>query len=321
MKMFQWSGSVTLAAALVGGVAMVGCGDDDDNGGGTPDAMAATPDAPVGGGTVTINFGPIDDTANKVYAAGDLEWKGNMTYTAATNKIAVGAAGWDSKMWAPLYDDGPVPTGHEPPGQVANDNKWSVQVLMDKPVTGMVTGEYGLNDKSYRTRGGDGWLWPAGTANGTFVVTSTSTSVNAPGITLPAFGNIDLRITLDTTMLSPREASDAGPQTWDTSTVKIKSSAWSWGETTLTKDGSGKAILVLSDVVGAGKQWDNSGLLPSGRKVEWVFVLGADEYKVGGKAGKMGVTAEYKVGAGSFMTLAVNGGAGTEDTNTHVTTP
>src|SRR5262249_10177992 len=81
MRYFKVLIGVTMAAAVT--VALAGCGSES-----TP----ATPDArPSGGfmqpaGTVAVSF-TVDDTANKVYGPGDLQWKGSMIYDPATRKI------------------------------------------------------------------------------------------------------------------------------------------------------------------------------------------------------------------------------------------
>src|SRR5207237_648663 len=70
-------------------------------------------------GTVAVNFS-VDDTANKVFAAGDLKWKGSMIYDTATNKVTkddTWGGAWDTSKvtikgsgWAwsevTLLDDG-----------------------------------------------------------------------------------------------------------------------------------------------------------------------------------------------------------------------
>src|SRR5262245_39842738 len=127
-----------LSGLAMAGALLVACGDDDD-GGGTPDARpvdAATgPDAapafPQPAGTGPINFS-VDDTINKVYQAGDLEWKGSMIFDTATRKVTLDS-NWGGP-WALLYDDGPWSAGgHEPVGSTANDNKWGVTVFVTPP--------------------------------------------------------------------------------------------------------------------------------------------------------------------------------------------
>jgi hypothetical protein len=309
---------------LASGIAMAGmlwaaCG-DDDGGNGTPDAQtsadARPADAGAAGfpqpaGTVPVNF-TVDDTVNKIYAAGDLQWKGGMIYDATTRKV-VPDSNWGGP-WATLYDDGPwTAGGHEPAGSTAGDNKWGVTVFATPPATGSQTYEYGLIDADYEEDFGNGWIWIG--SNGNFTVNAGATqAITAQGITMPAFGTTDLQITVDKSMLA------AG--TWDTSMVRIKSSAWAWGNQAMTCTGD-ICTFTLSSIVGPGKPFAHSGLLKTGDKPEFIVVFGPGdgrEYKSDdGKALATGVTAGLKaMGAASFtpvdITLAGNN-------NTMITVP
>jgi len=290
-------------------VAMASCGSSDNN---TPDAGGGGFTQPTG--TVAVNF-TVDDTANKVYEQGDLQWKGSMLYDSTTRTITKDST-WTGP-WAPLYDDGPwnvgTPGGHEPIGSTAGDHKWGVTIFVTPPATGSDTYEYGLNDDYYQTTYGNGWVWIG--SNGTFTVNAGDTApVTAQGQTFPAFGTTDLQLTIDLANL--------GPGTWDTSMVRVKGSAWAWGNVTLTV-ANNKAVFTLSDSVGTGHPFKHTGLLSSGDKPEFIFVFGTGdgkEYKdVDGNALATGVTAGVKAsGASSFtpvnITLADN-------KNTTVTVP
>ncbi len=306
-----------LGAALVA-MALAACG--GGGGGGT----TTTPGFPQPAGTVAVNF-TVDDTANKVFTAGQLEWKGAMVYNSTTRKITGPDATWGGP-WAPLYDDGPWnvdPPGHEPAGSVAGDHKWGVTVFATPPATASFTIEYGLNDALYQTNYGNGWIWPPGD-NGSFVVNAGATAaINAPGLVLPAFGTTDLQLTLDTNNL--------GPGTWDPSVVKVKGSAWAWGNITLADDGTkgdatagdGIYTLELSQYVGVGKPFSHTGLLKSGDKPEFIWVLGTGigvEYKTPGNVAELtGVAAGTKAaGAGSFTPQTV---AIAANFNTYITVP
>jgi hypothetical protein len=73
---------------------------------------------------VAVNF-TVDDTANKVYQAGYLQWKGSFVYNPTTRIITFDDTWADPLI--PLYDDGPWKSGgHEPVGAVAGDHKWGV---------------------------------------------------------------------------------------------------------------------------------------------------------------------------------------------------
>jgi hypothetical protein len=236
-------------------------------------------------GTVAVNF-TVDDSANKVFTAGQLKWKGSMIYDPATNLVTYDgtwSGGTTGQEWAVLYDDGSWKAGgHEPEGSKAGDNKWGVTVFATPPATGSQTYEYGLIDVVYETDFGNGWIWTG--ANGQFLVNAGATAeINAPGITLPQFGTIDMKLVIDSNNLA------AG--TWNTSKVTVKGSATAWSEVTLTNDGSGKFPFLLSNVVGAGKTFIHSGLLKTGDKPEFIFVFNGVEYKTSGTANTTGVTA------------------------------
>ena len=289
---------ISCAAAL--GLGLAACGSDNDN------------PAPVGfqqpAGTVAVNFGPVDDTANKVFTAGQLKWKGSMIYDEATRKITFDGtwSGGTGLQWAPLYDDGPWTTGgHEPVGQLAGDNKWGVTVFATPPASASQAYEYGLIDVVYETSYGNGWIWRGG--NGSFTVNSGATApINAPGITLLPFGTIDMKLTLDKNAL--------GAGTWDTTTVKVKGSATAWSEVALLDDGTkgdaapgdGIYTLELSQYVGATKTFIHSGLLHTGDQPEFIWVLNGVEYKdANANAQTAGAGAQTKPAGGVYAATPV----------------
>jgi hypothetical protein len=149
-------------------------------------------------------------------------------------------------------------------------------------------------------------------------------------MTIPAFGTTDLKLVLDKNMLIARPAlADGGTASWDTSKVQVKGSGWSWANVELKDDGmngdetaaDGKYTFVLSNVVGAGKQFPHSGLGNSGDKFEFIFVFGPGdgvEYKdTAGKGATGGVTGFLKPSGGSFASAAVT----VSGNNTVVTVP
>ena len=323
--------NMALAATAIAGFAACS---DDSTPSSTPDARVF--DAPVStvdsgtsgvdSGTsgldastasgVSVNFS-VDDSINQVYTQGDLVWKGSFIWDSTTNSAVYDGA-W-SGPYAALYDDGPVTAGgHEPPGAVAGDHKWGVQIKIVPPATGMQAYDYGLDDTYYDTYG-NGWVWLG--SNGQFIVQSTSTgSITAQGQTFTAFGTHDLRLTLDLTALASHEIPDAGSSAYDTSVVKLKSSAWGWSLTQATV-ADNKAVVLLSSIVGTGHTFKHTGLLNSGDKPEWVWTLGAadDEYRDQGIPAKQGVTVEYKDSDGNFQPLVV--GTLASNMNTYVTIP
>jgi hypothetical protein len=273
-------------------------------------------------GTVAVNF-TVDDTANKLFQAGELEWKGSMIYDPATRMVTKDDT-WGGP-YAPLFDDGPwnvghTGGGHEPIGSTPNDHKWGVTVFVTPPATASTQFGYGLIDAVYQTTFGDGWIWPP--PDGSFTVNAGATTpITAEGTTIPLHGTTDFQLILEKANLDPGS-------TWDTSKVEIKGSAWAWGLIELKDDGTkgdaaagdDKFTFRLSEYVGAGKPFKHSGLLKSGNKPEWNFVLNGVEYKAGdGTALDDGIIAGTKAtGATTFTTQTVLVAA---NKNTYITVP
>lgn len=311
-------------------LAFAGCGDDTTTvkdlsttnkdmtvvgtDGSTGDMAQATGGFKQPAGTVAVSFS-VDDTANKVYAQGDLQWKGSMIYDTTTRMITKDSM-WGGP-WAPLYDDGPWdqgnPPGHEPKGSVAGDHKWGVTVFVTPPAMGMDTYEYGLNDDYYQSKFGNGWVWQG--ANGTFVIKAGDTNpVTAAGQTFSAFGTTDLKLVIDKTM------ADKGA--WDWSKVGVKGTFCAWSVQDITASNN-PYTFTLSDVVGTGKLFKHSGLLLKGDKPEFIYQLGAGggkEYKdANGTALTTGITAQTKPMGGAWTpaTITINMG----NKNTTLTVP
>jgi hypothetical protein len=265
-------------------------------------------------GHVAVTFA-VDDTANRVYGGGELAWKGSMRYDPLT-RIAETDGTWGGPF-APLYDDGPwTEGGHEGVGEKAGDHVLGTTVFIEPPSGGdlATSFEYGLIDARYDRPSpegfGNGWLWVG--PNGTFAIGRDQTSdVVATGMTLPEFGTIDLRLTLDTAHLEPRGPPDPP---WDISAVYSMSSAWGWSAIRLDDDGSkgdlaardGIYTLVMSAYVGPGRPYNHTGLLLGGQTLDFVWWLGGvpietgDGYGFWGEAFKTGVTAETRPPAGSW---------------------
>ncbi len=248
---------------------------------------AGTP-FPQPAGTVAVNFS-VDDTANKVFAAGDLKWKASMKYDETTRKIERDM-NWVGPF-ATLFDDGSWEHGgHEPKGAVAADHKWGVTVFAPVPASGSDAYEYGLNDDYYERTYGNGWIWQG--SNGSFTVSAGATAeINTTGATLPAFGTRDLQLTIDLQNLP----TDGGP--FDTSKISVKGSAWLWNPQQLPgcTAASATCTFTLSEVVGAGHAFPHTGLLAAGAKASFVFVFNTKEFKdSNGTAHTQGVTAKVK---------------------------
>jgi hypothetical protein len=258
----------------------------------------------------------VDDTANMVYQAGDLQWEGSFVYDSATRMVTLDNT-WGNPL-VPLYDDGPwTAGGHEPAGAVAGDHKWGVTVFV-APDVSPLNFQYGFVDHS----AADAWLWAG--SNGTFsVAPGATTAITATGQTLPLFGTTDMKLVLDTTAL--------GAGSWNLATVKVKGSPWYWGLITLVDNGTngdatpgdGIYTFVQSYYVGASNLYPHSGLLNSGDNPEFVFVLNGAEYKDPlGDAYSTGVTAFVKAsGAISWTPVGVTVNPNPTSHNTYITVP
>lgn len=278
------------------------------------DPGGATEGFPQPAGTAAVSFS-VDDRLNQVFDPLQLEWKGAMIYDPSTRR-AVSDATW-AGPYAPLYDDGPWDKrnpatgqpGHEGRGATANDHILGATVFMKAPATiaeWITFGEvaYGLNDIRYDQEYGGGWLWPY-PENGTFSLDINQRELILPVLVLPAFGQTDLRLTLDLAQL---------PAGWDTSQVEVKGSAWCWAPVVLSDDGTkgdlvagdGIFTFVLSWWVGRGHPFNHTGLLASGALPEFIWMLGGVEYKEGGSVAlTTGVGAEVLPRGGSWTPLEV----------------
>jgi hypothetical protein len=299
-------GAVVLALAL-GACSSSSSG---GGGGGTPFKQPA--------GTVAVNF-TVDDTLNKTWKSEELQWKGSMVYDATT-RIATGPDSSWSGPWAPLFDDGPWDQGgHEPLGAVANDHELGVTVFIKPPAASADNYEYGLIDAA-----SGGWLWVGG--NGTFSVPAGATqAITVAGMTFPIHGTIDFKLVLDKNNLA------SGFTIGSTTTVTVKGTASAWGEIAMHDDGTkgddvandGKFTYVLSQSIDPAKP-PYPGLLKTGDKPEFVFVIGGVEYKTSSVCDTSGVTAETKPQGGAFtaQTIQIKSSPGNpSDGNTYITVP
>ncbi len=295
--------------------------------------------------TVPVNL-VVDDSVNKVYLSGEMQWKGSFQFDAVT-RIAYHDGSWNggNGPFAPLYDDGPwdgwsdtsvsppvTRYGHEPRGAIAGDHILGITVFAPNTGTADVTYEYGLIDHAF----GDGWVW-YGSQNGNFkVLPGATTPVTAPGQTMRPFATTDLKLTLDKAQLPT--TCGAAACDWGTSTVvQVKGSAWGWVDIPIFDDGTrgddaaadGVYTFVLSEFAGAGKQLYHSGLAATGDTAQFIFAFGPGhlgdatykEYKVSSIPPMDGVAAYSKAaGAGTWTALTPQNQA-TGDKNTYVTIP
>jgi len=304
-----------LGSLILAGTFLAGCGSDNNNNNNNNGF-------PQPAGTAPVNF-VVDDTANKNWKSGELEWKGAMIFDSTTRIITADST-WGGP-WAKLYDDGPWDQGgHEPKGSVAGDHKLGVTVFVKPPASGTDTYAYGLRDATNPDPVNGGWVWIGN--NGSFSVPTGSTAaITAQGQTFPAHGTTDMQLVIDTHALDTSTA-------WDTSKITVKGSAWGWTEVQLKDDGTkgdaasgdGKYTYVLSANVDQTKP-PYPGLLKSGDKPEFIFVFNGKEYKdAGGIALSTGVTAGTKASGASTFTpanIALTGGTGLGSGNTYITVP
>lgn len=247
-------------------------------------------------GSAALRF-RVDDSANRTYQDGQMKWTGSFRWDAATNTIAY-ATSWlpTDGPYPPLYDDGPWSAGgHEPEGATAGDHVFECEVwfLAEEDTTF----EYGALNEF------DRWIWVG--PNGVVSVPKGSTdTIEVPGLTLPAFGDVDLKVTLDLKALHA-DFSDIvpyDPQTGLGYRIYLKSSANSWTPVELLDDGqrgddaAGDGVFTYMQSSNLGP---HDGLLAEGQHAQFVFVFAMEgvepddglEYKVENHCALEGVRA------------------------------
>lgn len=281
--------------------------------------------------TVAVNF-RVDDTANKAYDdnAG-LAWKGSVIFDAET-RIAVLDTSWTGP-YPLMYDDGPWNEGgHEPAGSTAGDNIWGVTVFVEPKDDAAIDFEYGLvrGSEGGVNQDSDEWIWIG--PNGTYSVPALAVdAVDVPTFTVPAWGTIDWRLTLDTNNLPAEFVLDPAFDPSAGHTVEIKSGKWGWSLIPTSDAGDkgdataddGIYTFELGSYVGPGTDLPYDGLFESGEAAEFVFAfrLGetVSEYKVAGTPPTDAVTSEFSTDGGSTWTAATLDYA--ENGNTRATAP
>ena len=291
---------------------------DEDAGGGSaaePDAVASAGDGATQGGDAgnngqsnqqltgapdgyaTLTFS-VDDSANETYEGGQMRWTGSFSWDESDNTIEY-AASWlpEDGPYPVLYDDGPLSEGgHEREGAVAGDHIFTTEVYVKAEET--VEFEYGLLNEF------DNWIWIG--PNGIVTVEAGSTEIiNLPGMSIPSFGDIDCKLTLNINEgeLNDSFTKDKNGNPIPIAKVFVKGTMNSWAPVQLLDNGTapdevaGDGIYTYHHLESLGP---HDGGLSAGGEVQFVFMLGVDpegfaedasEYKAMGDALPDGVKA------------------------------
>jgi hypothetical protein len=240
---------------------------DGDGGGGDGNATFVKPE-----GYASVTFF-VDDTANRTYQSGQIQWKGSLVYQPQTNIIEHDPT-WAGEQgpYPVLYDDGPIADGgHERPGATAGDHIFSVEVYVKAAEDFETRFQYGaINEWS-------NWIWEG--ENGEFVLPAGSTGIiEAQGYYIHAFGTYDLIVTLDSAQLND----DFLPFDPAVDKVYLKGSMNSWAPRQLLDNGeksdqaAGDGVYTYHHAENLG---DHDGMLYAGQHVQFVFMLNQLEYK------------------------------------------
>jgi len=280
-----------LGLAVVAGFAfsVAACGDDDNGENGTPNGTGnGSVDAGNGGNGGTPDAGEPDpcDTQDCV----------ELTFTiddSANNSLA--AIPGAEFRWNDFNRGGEIP--------LVNDGNgvWSITVSEPIPAE---TAEFGYG-AMLATPGGIGgpwnqWIWAYDSrSNGSYTIPADATDgqeIVVPGLVIPAHGDWDLRITLDTNNLVETN--------FDPSTgVAVKFSRNAFFPTVIEDgaDGAEDGIytFIMSEHIGANAMPADGpnatmGLLAPGERTEFIWESGSGEYKADGQAPLQGVTVAFR---------------------------
>jgi hypothetical protein len=283
-RVSNWFLALTLALALA-----TSCrpepteSNDDGTVSGETDGGVTLPDAPprelTGNerwvqppGTARITFF-VDDSANQTFADGDMVWTGSLAWNDKDNTIA------SATSWLPtdgpyplLYDDGPISDGgHEMAGAAAGDHIFSTEVYFKAEEETLFS--YGvLNELGF-------WMWEG--ANGQFTVPKGSTdTINCQGLTLKAFGDIDLKLVIDIEQIN---AEFAEFQEMEAPNVYVKGTMTMWAplqildagpEANKGDEAAGDRKWTFVQGLNLGK---HTGLLADSQHAQFTFVLAKPE--------------------------------------------
>ena len=229
----------------------------------------------------------VDDTANKTFSDEEIKWTGSFAWDDKSNTI-VYADSWlpSDGPYPYLWDDGPLSAGgHEREGATKGDHIFSTAVKF--VAVEDTTLQYGMLNEF------DNWMWIG--ANGVLEVKKGATGVvAAKGMVLTAHGDVDMKVTLDTSKVHEKFA------TWGQKPHKfyVKGTMNMWTPRQLLDDGNkgdeaaddGIYTYVHSSGLGA-----HDGLLNSGEEVQFVWVATqGDTAPAAGKEYKSGVNAHME---------------------------
>ncbi len=245
-------------------------GDTGGDSGGGDLVELDTPWVPDGHARITFF---VDDRANETFQDGDIKWTGSFAWDAEENTI-VFATSWlpSDGPYPLLYDDGPITEGgHEMAEAVAGDHIFSTEVYFKAEEE--TTFQYGvLNELDF-------WMWDG--TNGEFTIPAGGTgTVHAQGLVLPAFGMIDIKVTVDTNDLHPEFAYI---QDWTGINVYLKGNMNMWTPVQILDNGpeGGKGDDVAGDGIYTYVQGLNlgkhTGLLLQDQHAQFTAMFSAAE--------------------------------------------
>ncbi len=274
MKKFSQLSLTLLAGAMA--VAVACSDDDDDNGGGMNNNVPANNNND-GGNDNNNNDGGNDNNNNDAGPSVTLRF--TIDDTANNTFQDIGA----SFSWNDFDRSG----GDRP--ALTNDGTglWSVDV--DYPIPAMdETFNYGANAVFTDS---DDWIWAYDSRHtGSYTVPADANDgdvIDVAGLTIPAFGDWNMRATIDTSSLAAGFTGDPSLG------VGVKTNRNGFGLVVLNDDGTNGDETASDGVytfdmdaqataAAMGTSMSSVGLMAPGERVEFTWVIGGTEYKIDG---------------------------------------
>jgi len=285
---------------------------------GPPDACADGAPFDASGavcdGHAAVDF-RIDDSASGILGASAiLYWQGAFGHDPVRRTLNADSA-WKAPF-PQLYDDGPWDDGgHEPLGATAGDGIWGYTGFFDLsslPGGDPTTLAFG----AVRDDPDGPWIWNrANDAEGSFTVgpDDENATVDAGGLVMPAFGDRDLRVTVDAATVASLDVDGNGSPDfagWDPADgMRIKSPWWDWIEVPLVANADNSQFSVELSTIAKDASL-RTGLLPTDQAFWFVLALadgaaGTQDYALDGSARPEGVTVEVGSTAGDYLPVAI----------------